>query len=112
MLEFQFDENKVMKANYKLESCYECLDEFILQGNGMKKISEGVYQGQGQLAFETVMNSIHVLKNKDWFLRTIGAWYCREDGDEIENRIDYLENLFILYPSKAKKYGITKSNPL
>lgn len=109
MLEFQFDEEKVTQANFKLESCYECLDEFILQGNGMKKISKGVYQGQGQLAFETVINSIHVLKNKDWFLRTIGAWYCREDGDEIENRVDYLGQLSTLYPDKAEKYEITKS---
>jgi len=110
MIELMFDPDKVRKENMKLEDCYGIIDDFIEENGGLKKINRGVYQGRGQVAFDTIMKSTSVFPNTDWFLRTIKAWYCREDGNKRENREDYLKTFAELYPERAKEYGITSSS--
>lgn len=73
MIELMFDPEKVRKENMKLEDCYGIIDDFIEENGDLKKINRGVYQGKSQEAFDTIMKSIGVFINTDWFLRTIKA---------------------------------------
>lgn len=110
MIELLFDPDKVRKENMKLEDCYGIIDDFIEENGGLKKINRGVYQGESQEAFDTIMKSIGVFINTDWFLRTIKAWYCREEGNKREDRVDYLQKAAKWYPDKAKRLGFSKSS--
>ena len=110
MIELMLDPEKVRKENMKLEDCYGIIDDFIEENGGLKKINRGVYQGKSQEAFDTIMKSIGVFINTDWFLRTIKAWYCREEGNKREDRVDYLQKAAKRHPEKAERLGFSKSS--
>lgn len=110
MIELMFDPEKVRKENMKLEDCYGIIDDFIEENGGLKKINRGFYQGKSQEAFDTIMKSIGVFINTDWFLRTIKAWYCREEGNKREDRVDYLQKAAKRHPEKAERLGFSKSS--
>ena len=90
MMEFYFNEDKCIENNIDINKVYDFLDEKIVEEGGMTKLDDGIYQGEGQQAFN-VFGSCVDFSEYSWFMSTIEEWYWRVVSNNIQDRENCIE---------------------
>lgn len=109
ILEILLSQDRALEHGIDLQQCYQKLDDYMIK-KGMKKISGGVYDGEDEKAFFVNWDLYRKLPKTDWFWKAIKAWYCREEGNEMSDRVDYIAEYVKFHPEVIEQYGIEKSN--
>ena len=97
MMEIYLNEEKAKQHDIDIEHCYDIIDDYFIR-QGVKKISQGIYQGTKK-DFTAFVGAQDQLPKTKWFLKIVDQWYCRYLGDELKYREDLLE---IYYRVKAR----------
>lgn len=74
-LKIAMDETKIQSENkYELSTILSTVDA-VFSRNGLKKIADGVYTGNGKADdYAKFWNIIWSLAKKDWFMRNVREW--------------------------------------
>ncbi|MBR0350436.1 MAG: hypothetical protein IJH76_01200 [Clostridia bacterium] len=95
-MEFIFDKNKLKKAGYKEEQCFNAIRKHFDSYNSktIRETKAGVFEGNDDdwNAFASAV----ILPHTKWFLKVIKEWYWyvdEEDGNG-EQKEDCLESYY------------------